>query len=413
MNGFRRITIILVFSALLLLPEAIAGESKLYVTSSAENAVVKINGKEVGKTGEIIRNLTPGAVVLTVEAEGFAPSRQEIIIEEKIINKCHVELKGVPINVDIVTEPDGATVYFDGKKQPENTPCTIKTVAGKHEIVILKDGYADEVFKDRVLKNGDVIEATLKKGKSTYVSPEEKAKLAEAEERARKGIYRCDFDTKELPEWLELKTTGEGEGKIEGESYVLKMPNQESTAVLQFKAKKGFPWLKPFSAKIRFRFTGFNTGFDLGILRLDNLRKAPRSIDGEDRKMGSFRWLVFFSPPRTPVQLVPFAIQPGGGWGSRQQAGFSLTVVGTLGAVKIGEFLSLELQSDGRNMTYVQYDEHDKPAAKHGPISLSHCRKKYSRSKYWLSFGDLNAKLTDGKIEIDYIEVVIPKKKRR
>ncbi|MHC4662156.1 MAG: PEGA domain-containing protein [Planctomycetota bacterium] len=408
-----KIVLILIIIAAALAPQVFAAEGKLYVTCNVEGAKVKINGKEAGAAGEVIRGAPAGAVVLEVEAEGYAPCKQEVFVEESVINKVHVELKGMPVKVDIITEPDGATVYIDGKKQKEKTPCTIETTGGKHEIVLVKEGCADAVFKDRVLKDGDVIDAKLEKGESKYVSPEDKAKLAEIEERAKKGIYRCDFDTKELPEWLKLVTTGEGEGRAGDGMYVLDFPHINSTAVLQFVTKKGFPWVRQFSAKVRFRFHLEDVPLDFGIMRLDSERRAPKSIEGESSKRGSFRWILFFVPPTSPVQLLPYAVAPGGGWDGAAKAGFNMTVVGTYSGIKTEEFMSVEIQSDGRQMTYVYYDQHDKPSAKYGPISLGTCIKKHGRKKYWLSFGDLNGKATNGRMEIDYIEVTIPKTKKR
>lgn len=49
--------------------------------------------------------------------------------------------------VEVITNPDNASLYFD-KENKGKTPFTVDNVtAGSHEVIVKKDGYADQIYK--------------------------------------------------------------------------------------------------------------------------------------------------------------------------------------------------------------------------------------------------------------------------
>jgi hypothetical protein len=404
-----RLFLVIVAASFLATATVLAGSGKLYVTCNVKAKVI-LNDKEIGETGKLIKDVPAGKITIKVEAEGCLPHTQEITIEENKINKIKVELKYAKVKVDIITEPEGATVYIDGEKQREKTPCTIKVQKGVHDVVIAKGGFKDVVMKKHELKGGDAIEVELKKGKRKYFSQAEKKLIALEKANAKKGIFTTDFEYDDLPGWLELVTSGGGAGRIENGTYILDMPEEDSSAVLRF--GKAFPWKNHFTISIRFSLPSKEKAAEFGIVRLDAGSKPLDRIRDEDPKKGCMGWVVELVKKRDRFAVKRRLIQPGGGWKGKTKPGFSFSSRGNTDA-PYGEYLCLEMKSSDRGLTFRLTNEKEDGISTDGPYPLDKLKTDFPRMRYWLSFGDLDAAALSGRIVIDYIRIkTAPGRKR-
>ncbi|MHC4662157.1 MAG: PEGA domain-containing protein [Planctomycetota bacterium] len=401
---YRHVCIL--FALLLISAVSFAGSGKLYITSNVEGKV-EINGEEVGKTGELIREVPSGKVKLKVTAEGYKPHEEEITVEEGKINKIKVRLRKEEVKVDFITEPDGATVYIDDEKQKEKTPCTLNVEKGTHNIVIAKNGFKDVVMKKKEITGDDAIEVKMKKGKRKYFSAEEKERIKQEEANAKKGIYHTTFEYDDLPDWLELVTTSGGSGRIENGKYILDVPEENSTAVLRF--TDAFPWQTPFRIRIRFSIPSEEKASRFGIVRLDEARKQPGSVEGDDDKRGTMRWVVDFKGKKFGAKKL--FRQPGGAAGG-SQGGFMQQSAGNT-SVPFGEFLNLEIDHGERGVTFRLVNEKEDGKASQGPVPMKQVIKEFGKARFWLSFGDLDSTAVSGRIVIEYIKINITPTRRR
>ncbi|CAD5244376.1 PEGA domain-containing protein [Thermococcus camini] len=134
--------------------------STLIITTYPENAKVAIDGKTVC-AGKCVLNLTPGEHEITGSADGFVAESRGVILapgERLILN---LTLSPYP-KFEVVSAPEGASLYIDGNSTSCITPCNITLTPGTHTLIFKKEGFRD--YRTTVRANGGdsgVISATL------------------------------------------------------------------------------------------------------------------------------------------------------------------------------------------------------------------------------------------------------------
>ncbi|NLI56841.1 PEGA domain-containing protein [bacterium] len=146
------ITIFIFF--IFLFNSCLTNKGTLSIDSYPQNCEVYLNGEYVGVT-PLEKSVNIGKYALEVKKEGYEDYKKEITIERGKETVIIANLEISTGSLIVKTDPDGATVFVDGKNYGL-TPIEIKDLEiGEHEIVISKEGYA------QIIKKIDIGEETL------------------------------------------------------------------------------------------------------------------------------------------------------------------------------------------------------------------------------------------------------------
>jgi len=111
------------------------------VTHPPVQAVVSVDNSSVGTTPFGPMELQPGEHSVSVRAERFLPFGDVINIAGLGNHEqLHVQLVRRWANVDISSEPAGATI-FAGNERIAETPATVELLEGTHQISVVREGF--------------------------------------------------------------------------------------------------------------------------------------------------------------------------------------------------------------------------------------------------------------------------------
>ncbi len=179
----------------------------LEVDSLVKGARVYVDGKPVGRTPlEKPVRLAAGKHRLKVTKMGFSPFKSTFIIRPR--RKTTIEVQLLPLSglVKVTSNVEGAEVYIDNRLAGK-TPLVKEVLVGKHEILVVREGYNDYETRLAVIPGKrHFIEANLtpfreytpearqllekKKIEQQLVDKLAKEAAAKAEMEARKGAER-------------------------------------------------------------------------------------------------------------------------------------------------------------------------------------------------------------------------------
>jgi len=155
----KKFLIIFIFS-ILLFNSCLTNKGTLSIDSYPQNCEVYLNGEYVGVT-PLEKSVKIGKYTLEVKKEGYEDYKKEVTIERGKETVIIANLEISTGSLIVKTDPDGATVFVDGKNYGL-TPIEIKDLAiGEHEIVISKEGYAQIIKKIDIRKETVTIEEIL------------------------------------------------------------------------------------------------------------------------------------------------------------------------------------------------------------------------------------------------------------
>ncbi|MFZ9053046.1 MAG: PEGA domain-containing protein [Woeseiaceae bacterium] len=110
-------------------------------TDADIDAVVSVDNSMVGKTPFGPVELQPGAHSVTVKADRYLPFADVVEIPGLGRHEqLHVQLVRRWANVEIVSEPPGATIYA-GDDRLGITPGSIELLEGTHQVSVVRDGF--------------------------------------------------------------------------------------------------------------------------------------------------------------------------------------------------------------------------------------------------------------------------------
>ncbi len=129
------------------------------INSIPSDAMILIDGKEIGKTPVNITDPSPGTYLVEVRLDGYKTWNKSVDIEPGKEITITADLKMKAGTVSINSEPSNAMVFIDGKKAG-STPETIADLTpGIHLVEVKQDGY--ETWSESVEVKDDK-EYTLK-----------------------------------------------------------------------------------------------------------------------------------------------------------------------------------------------------------------------------------------------------------
>ncbi|TMA26919.1 MAG: PEGA domain-containing protein, partial [Deltaproteobacteria bacterium] len=126
------------------------GPGKLHIETEPPEAVVSIDGKQVG-TSPYTGEMAPGDHQLEVSNEGYKTIAQDLSLDsgQQLSLKLAMQpaqAGQVPPLVAVASDPQGAQLFLDGKLVGP-TPIKARSTPGPHEIKLALDGYTSRTGK--------------------------------------------------------------------------------------------------------------------------------------------------------------------------------------------------------------------------------------------------------------------------
>lgn len=119
-------------------------EYAIDIVTDPSGAKVKINGEEKGVsplTYKVKSEIGPVKFDLLLEKEGYKPVNEEIMLMGPHVKKNYA-LQPLGRDLELVSVPEGATIYLDGQDTGEVTNSTLpKVKLGRHTIKVEKKNY--------------------------------------------------------------------------------------------------------------------------------------------------------------------------------------------------------------------------------------------------------------------------------
>ena len=113
----------------------------LNIKSEPSNAVIIIDGNEVGNTPANIADLIPGKHLVQIKMDGYRNWKESLDIVQEKVTALTAVLQIIPGSFSITSEPSDAAIFIDGK-DAGNTPLIITDPdQGKHHIEVKMEGY--------------------------------------------------------------------------------------------------------------------------------------------------------------------------------------------------------------------------------------------------------------------------------
>lgn len=120
----------------------LVSEYSLEISTEPKEAMIKIDGKEIGLSPEVYRTSVPKFMV-EIEKEGYKSIREEVFLTQETAEKEYI-LESLGRKLDIKSDPKGASVYLNEEDTDQLTDCILPFVPfGRHKINLKKDHYAD------------------------------------------------------------------------------------------------------------------------------------------------------------------------------------------------------------------------------------------------------------------------------
>ena len=163
----------------------------LEVKSDPSGAKTYLDGKDIGITPNIHRNIPPGRYLLKIVKEGFKDHVEtvEVISGEQRIVTASLEKEVREGNLVVLTEPAGAMVYINGKFAGASPYESGNLRSGPYKVRIIMKGYD-------VWERGVTIEA----GKKIEVLAQLRVKEGELKVESEPSGARVYLDGKEMGE---------------------------------------------------------------------------------------------------------------------------------------------------------------------------------------------------------------------
>ncbi len=122
-------------------------EYSLEISTTPKEAMIKINGKEIGLSPEIYRTTSP-EITLEITKVGYETRTDSFFITHTPYKKEYT-LERAGRDLEVKSIPAGARVFLDGTDTNKVTNCVLPYVSfGKHSLKVTKDNYS--VWEDEI-----------------------------------------------------------------------------------------------------------------------------------------------------------------------------------------------------------------------------------------------------------------------
>jgi serine/threonine protein kinase len=128
-------------------PKTAAGLGEVEVVTDVMGATVTLTGPDgqstKQKTPWRFEELPPGRYTIEVTHPGYRPLRRIVQVQAGRVRDEQLTLQPYSSGLYVVSKPDKADVYVNGRKHAEQTPTTIVLPAGRYSIKVQKAGFQD------------------------------------------------------------------------------------------------------------------------------------------------------------------------------------------------------------------------------------------------------------------------------
>jgi len=223
----------------------------LSINSNPEGAVVKVAGREVGKTPYRDDRMPSGKHLVSVQKELYERKEEMLVVRDEQTTEKTYRLKENYGTLSVDSEPAGASVIVQGEEQGK-TPAQLKLEPGTYKITLKKSGHFSREF-----------EVTMAKGKQARISSSQ-AKL-----ELKAGTINVFVD----PPLGEVQVLLDGEYKGTAPVTLTNVP--EGNHVLEIE-KKGYH-ANPWSIYLSARETK-EVSFDIEKGPATRKKRAPKTL---------------------------------------------------------------------------------------------------------------------------------------
>ncbi len=136
-------------------------QGELEITSTPEGALVFIDGKEVGQTPLVVKELEIGKKRIAIEAEGYEKWVRQIKVARDEVTKIKAELMESMGDLRVVSDPAKAEVYLAGERKGLTPILLKKQKIGPVMLELRKDCFQTEI-KEVVVEANRAVEARFK-----------------------------------------------------------------------------------------------------------------------------------------------------------------------------------------------------------------------------------------------------------
>jgi sugar lactone lactonase YvrE len=114
----------------------------LKISTDPQDAVIKLNGEERGRTPNIVQSDSP-KFTIEIEKKGYKTINEEIFLAAESSEKQY-QLQKNGRTVNITSTPSGAKIFFDGEYVGKETNANLPLVEfGIHTLRLTREGYED------------------------------------------------------------------------------------------------------------------------------------------------------------------------------------------------------------------------------------------------------------------------------
>lgn len=146
-------------------------EYLIEISTEPKEAMIKIDGTEIGLSPKIARTKIP-KVVIEISKEGYKPFKDEVFVMASPTKKDY-KLERAGMDVEVRSTPVSAKVYLDAADTGKTTNCVLPIVPfGLHKITIKRESYADWEGGVEVKEGAEsiLVEASLIANKYQYIN---------------------------------------------------------------------------------------------------------------------------------------------------------------------------------------------------------------------------------------------------
>lgn len=132
----------------------------LSINSDPTDGRVTLDGKEIGVTPLVLKEVNIGEHLLTIVKDGYREANPKLTIKENEENEIKIKLEQITYPVKITSVPEGGQVFWNDNAKGLTPVALEDAIPGTYKIRISKEGYND--YEDVIELKNSGIEKTYK-----------------------------------------------------------------------------------------------------------------------------------------------------------------------------------------------------------------------------------------------------------
>ena len=137
----------------------------LSLKSTPSGAAIWVDGKMSKLKTDVKTKISAGKHTITLKIDEYVDAEKGIEVLPGSVLKEEFQLLRNQAKINVVSIPENAAIWIDGKDTGNKTDHLMKVLHGEHEIALKFDGYKDALKKVRLEPEGFVeVEFRLEKG---------------------------------------------------------------------------------------------------------------------------------------------------------------------------------------------------------------------------------------------------------